>query len=228
MTTDLHKLNASIGSPFAELTRLKLALTHRSFGSENNERLEFLGDSILNFIIARDLYERFPEAREGRLSRLRAKMVKRETLAEIAREFNLGDYLIMGSGELKSGGFNRNSILSDALEAIIGAIYLETDFNGVSKLVLSWFDSRLSELSLESSQKDAKTLLQETMQARGANLPEYNIVKIEGKSHNQTFYVECSIEVLTETVQGKGGTRRTAEQHAAEAALKLLDLADDK
>lgn len=222
MSKDLEKLNARLDSSFSDLSHLKLALTHRSYGHHNNERLEFLGDSIVNFVIARELYQRFPEAREGQLSRLRAKMVKRQTLAELAREFALGDYLIMGSGELKSGGFDRDSILSDTFEAIIGAIYLDSDIERVSALISKWFDARLSELSLENSQKDSKTLLQEYLQAKSANLPEYHIVKIEGKSHDQIFHIECRSELLSAPVKGEGKNRRMAEQKAAEAALKSL------
>ena len=140
MAADLEKLNRKLDSPFAGLGLLRLALTHRSYGAANNERLEFLGDSILNFVVAKDLYERFPTAREGRLSRMRAQMVKRSTLAEVARELQLGDYLIMGSGELKSGGFDRDSILSDALEAIIGAVYIECGIQHAAALISGWFD----------------------------------------------------------------------------------------
>lgn len=222
MSKDLEKLNARLDSSFSDLSHLKLALTHRSYGHHNNERLEFLGDSIVNFVIARELYQRFPEAREGQLSRLRAKMVKRQTLAELAREFALGDYLIMGSGELKSGGFDRDSILSDTFEAIIGAIYLDSDIERVSALISKWFDARLSELSLESSQKDSKTLLQEYLQAKSVSLPEYHIVQIEGKSHDQIFHIECRSELLSDPVKGKGKNRRMAEQKAADAALKSL------
>lgn len=222
MASDIEKLNFKLGSPFANLAPLRLAITHRSFSSDNNERLEFLGDSILNFVIARELFKRFPEAREGRLSRMRAQLVKGQTLAEIAREFQLGDYLIMGSGELKSGGFNRDSILSDTLEAVIGAIFIETNIESVSEKILNWFESRLSNLSPESSQKDAKTLLQEYLQARNSSLPEYKIVNVEGKSHDQIFHVECSAELLSESVRGKGTNRRMAEQQAAESALEML------
>ena len=224
MAADLEKLNRKLDSPFAGLGLLRLALTHRSYGAANNERLEFLGDSILNFVVAKDLYERFPTAREGRLSRMRAQMVKRSTLAEVARELQLGDYLIMGSGELKSGGFDRDSILSDALEAIIGAVYIECGIQHAAALISGWFDSRLSMLSPEDTQKDAKTLLQEYLQALNAPLPEYRVTDVSGESHDQKFYVEVASEHLPMVFLGQGSSRRKAEQSAAKKALRELGL----
>jgi len=218
------KLQRRLGYTFSEADLLAQALTHRSHGSNNNERLEFLGDSILNFVIAEDLYLRFETAQEGKLSRLRAKMVKRQTLAEIAREFELGDYLIMGIGELKSGGFQRDSILSDTLEAIIGAIFLDADLEVVRERIVAWFSSRLDMLSLEKSFKDAKSRLQEFLQARQAALPDYQVVKTEGQSHEQIFYIECRVELLAETAKGKGTSRRVAEQNAASVALVKLGI----
>lgn len=219
---DPEKLQQRLGYTFNEVALLEQAVTHRSFGSRNNERLEFLGDAILNYVIAMELYGRFPSAREGQLSRLRARLVRRQTLAEVAREFSLGDHLIMGSGELKSGGFNRDSILSDALEAIIGAIYLDSDIVAATERVATWFYGRLDAMSLTRSQKDAKSKLQEYLQARQCNLPEYAVVAIEGASHDQKFHVECRTELLEEPALGEGGSRRVAEQNAASVALARL------
>lgn len=222
MASDLEKLNRILGTPFDNPGSLRLALTHRSYGADNNERLEFLGDSILNYIIAQDLYRRFPQAREGRLSRMRAQMVKQETLADVAREFRLGDYLIMGSGELKSGGFNRDSILSDALEAVIGAVFVERGMDYVGEMLIDWFEPRLANLSPEAAQKDAKTLLQEYLQSRSQSLPEYLVVEVAGKSHDQEFRVKVISSLLPQPVFGEGRSRRKAEQDAAARALELL------
>lgn len=222
MSNPLIRLSRALGYEFKDTQLLELALTHRSLGKRNNERLEFLGDSILNFIIAEALYAQFPDAKEGQLSRLRAVMVKGVTLAEIAREMKLGDYLKLGSGELKSGGFNRSSILADAVEALIGAIYLDSGLEVCRERVLCWYESRLQQLSLTKTQKDAKTRLQEFLQSRREELPQYELVKSEGDDHDQTFYVECSIPSLVEVVKGQGSNRRAAEQKAAAAALKAL------
>ena len=220
-------LQRRLGYSFNNDALLTRALTHRSHNARNNERLEFLGDSILNFIIAEELFTRFTEAHEGQLSRLRAKMVRQQTLAEIAREFDLGDNLIMGTGELKSGGFDRDSILSDALEAIIGAIYSDANLETVRRVVLDWFYSRLEALSLDKSQKDSKSRLQEFLQARQANLPEYVVIDVTGKSHEQIFTVECRSELLEAPSHGKGSNRRRAEQNAAAAALVRLGIDHD-
>ena len=215
-----------IGYVFDDADLLEQALTHRSFGAKNNERLEFLGDAILNFIIAKELYSRFPSAREGQLSRLRARLVRRQTLAEVAREFSVGDFLIMGSGELKSGGFKRDSILSDALEAIIGAMYLDSNVERVAERVGTWFYGRLDALSLKISQKDSKSRLQEFLQARQQDLPEYVVVDVQGASHDQKFYVECRTALLDEPALGEGGSRRVAEQNAAAIALARMGVSD--
>ncbi len=224
MTEKLQHLQRAIGYEFDSVELLQLALTHRSYGGQNNERLEFLGDSILNFVIADYLYSRFPEAREGQLSRLRARMVKGVTLAEISREFNLGEYLRLGTGELKSGGFRRESILADALESIIGAIYLDSSFERSQERVLVWFQSRLDNLSLKDTSKDSKTRLQEFLQGRQKELPRYEVVSVEGKAHAQVFHVTCHVEDLTEATQGIGSSRRVAEQKAAKKALALLGI----
>ncbi|WOD09333.1 ribonuclease III [Marinomonas sp. GJ51-6] len=215
-----------MGYFFADLGLLELALTHRSFGGKNNERLEFLGDSILNYVIAEDLFHRFPKAKEGELSRLRASLVKGDTLAELAREFQLGDFLKLGAGELKSGGFRRDSILADAVEGIIGAIYLDAGMDVCRQHILAWYKDRLDATSLKIVTKDAKTRLQEYLQARKYGLPQYEVVKIDGEPHDQTFYVNCQVEAYDGVIEGKGNSRRIAEQNAAAKALKKLEKKD--
>ncbi len=175
------ELARKLNYTFKDESLAELAVTHRSHGKRNNERLEFLGDSILNFVIAEALFKRFPEAKEGQLSRLRAQLVKGETLAEIAREMKLGDYLKLGSGELKSGGFRRDSILADAVEAIIGAIYLDSDMDVCRGYVLRWYKERLEQTNLQNTQKDSKTRLQEFLQSRRVALPEYELMSVEGR-----------------------------------------------
>ena len=207
---------------FQDESLLELALTHRSCGKRNNERLEFLGDAILSFVIANALFERFPQAKEGEMSRLRAKLVKGETLAEIGRELNLGDFLRLGSGELKSGGFRRDSILADAVEAIIGSIHLDQGLDHASQFILTLFESRLNAIDLKRSVKDSKTRLQEFMQSRRKPLPDYQLDKVVGDAHDQTFYISCRISMLDEVTHGVGNSRRQAEQEAARAALIAL------
>lgn len=224
MKPNLSQLERILGHTFNQPELLKLALTHRSYNSSNNERLEFLGDSILNFSIAAALFAQFPNAKEGQMSRLRAKLVKGATLAELAREFKLGDYLYLGSGEMKSGGFRRESILADALEAIIGAIYLDAGLAAATEWVETKFASRLEELSLNASQKDPKTRLQEYLQGRQLPLPIYDVIAIEGQAHAQTFTVECQVSGLEFNPRGIGTSRRFAEQAAAEKALKALNV----
>jgi len=203
----------------------KCALTHRSAGRNNNERLEFLGDSILGFVIARELYERFPQADEGQLSRLRSSMVKKETLAEVARELNLGPHLTLGQGELRSGGHTRDSILADAVEAIIAAVYFDTGFEAAEELILRLFGSRLDALTLEAQQKDPKTRLQEYLQARGLALPKYSVIDIQGEPHNQMFTVVCRAPEAGIEAIGRGSSRRKAEQAAASRVL--AEIQDD-
>lgn len=218
----LEKLEAIIGYAFRNQHLLAQSLTHRSFSNRNNERLEFLGDSVLNFVIAQALFSRFPDASEGDLSRLRAKLVKQPTLAEVAREMELGEYLTLGSGEKKSGGRERDSILSDALEAIIGAILLDSGFEPASERILDWFDTRLDGMSSSDLQKDAKSALQEYLQSHGEPVPEYVLLRTLGKSPNQQFEVECRTEKLMNPVSAKGTSRRKAEQNAARIALERL------
>ena len=215
-------LYKKIGYTFAESANLTKALTHRSANKKHNERLEFLGDAILGMIIAKELYQRFPQQPEGKLTRMRSNLVKGDTLAAIAREFSLGDLLLLGPGELKSGGFRRDSILADALEAIIGAIYLEAGLDVCEPIVLSWFTQRLSELDPQAVAKDDKTRLQEWLQAKKLPLPLYEVIDITGQSHEQIFYVECTVSGLDKATVGKGKSRREAEQKGARMAFEKL------
>ena len=217
-----ERLLRRLGHNFTDPSLVELALTHRSCGARNNERLEFLGDSILNFTIGEALYQQFPEAREGQLSRLRAQMVKGETLAEIAREFQFGDCLILGEGEMKSGGFRRDSILADAVEAIIGAVYVDAGMDACQGRILEWYGTRLAAISLEETGKDPKTHLQELMQARRKPLPEYKVANVGGEAHAQRFTIECHCAMLGKPTRAEASSRRTAEKTAAAEALQLL------
>lgn len=219
----LKTLANKLGHSFTDLELMILALTHRSFSGKNNERLEFLGDAILNFVVGEALFERFPQAKEGQLSRLRSKLVKGETLAVLARNFQIGDYLRLGSGELKSGGFRRDSILADAMEALIGAIYLDAGMNKARERILVWLTEEFNTLTLVDTNKDPKTRLQEFLQSRNAELPKYEVANIEGEPHERVFYVECYLGVLDKKTRGKGSSRRIAEQQAAARALDLLE-----
>lgn len=199
------------------------ALTHRSAAGRNNERLEFLGDAVLNLLIAETLYARFPIAPEGDLSRLRARLVSAEPLANIALERGLGDALQLGSGELKTGGFRRESILSDALEAVIGACYLDAGLEATRSLVARLFSAALESLPDVETLKDPKTRLQERLQARGFPLPNYTVTQIAGEPHAQTFAVMCEVPALGLEFAGEGSSRRRAEQDAATRVLAALD-----
>lgn len=215
----LHVLQNAFGYRFTDSGLLEQALTHRSVGSLNNERLEFLGDAILGFVVAEAFYKLFPKATEGQLSRLRATLVKGKTLATLARGVDLGEYLVLGTGELKSGGHRRESILAGALEAIIGAVYLDGGMESAGELVRGLLAEQISQLSPESVEKDAKTLLQELAQSHKLPLPVYNLVSVEGEAHQQVFTVECKVELLTQVTCGTGASRRMAEQEAAAKAL---------
>ena len=215
-------LRKKLGLTFNNPQLFTMALTHRSASSNNNERLEFLGDSILGFVIAQKLYDTFPDASEGALSRLRASLVNEATLAELARKYQLGDALVLGSGELKSGGFRRDSILSDALEAIMGALFKDQGIVACQQWIESLFDEKLQNLSLNNWQKDPKTQLQELMQAKKMELPDYTLITMSGPSHEQTFKVRCSVPLIEETCIGTGISRKKAEQAAAELMLELL------
>ncbi len=223
MNSPIPKLERKLGYQFNDGELINLALTHRSANGKHNERLEFLGDSILSFVVADELYHRFPKVNEGDMSRMRATLVRGHTLAELGREFALGDYLKLGPGELKSGGFRRDSILADAVEAIIGAIYLDSDTEVVRGIILSWYQTRLDSIEPGVSQKDPKTRLQEFLQGRKKPLPVYTVTKIKGEAHNQEFTVSCDIAGVEKPVVGKGTSRRKAEQAAAELALENLN-----
>ncbi len=200
-----------------------LALTHRSYAGRNNERLEFLGDAILNFVAGEALFNHFPQAREGQLSRLRARLVKGETLAVLARGFELGEYLRLGSGELKSGGYRRESILADTLEALIGAIYLDAGMDVARERVVAWLANELQGLTLVDTNKDPKTRLQEFLQSRACELPRYEVVDIQGEPHCRTFFVEMPGPLLNWKDPGRGRLAASiAEQVAAAAALIAL------
>ncbi len=222
MNPPLDRLLRVLNYRFCDTALVEQALTHRSVGHRNNERLEFLGDAILGCVIAEALYRRFPDASEGDLTRLRATLVKGDTLAEIGKELCLGDYVRLGSGELKSGGFRRGSILACAVEALIGAVYLDGGYGAADTLILALYRERLESVSPEDELKDPKTRLQEFLQSRKLPLPCYDLVKIEGDAHNQTFYVECLSDALKERIPGHGSSRRKAEQNAAKKMLKIL------
>ena len=222
MKPDIDTLCRQLGYSFNDRQLIEQALTHRSAGGANNERLEYLGDAILGFVIADALYHRFPEATEGQLSRLRSSLVKRDTLAKIAREFSLGDYLNLGPGELRSGGHARASILADGVEAVFAAIYLDGGYERIRQVILAIFSQRLQMLNLEDHQKDPKTRLQELLQARKLELPSYEVSGITGDPHQQVFTVICSVPELRKRVEGSGGSRRKAEQDAASHLLSIL------
>lgn len=218
--SDVPGFERAIGYVFNSRDLLKQALTHRSYGAIHNERLEFLGDSILNCVIAQALYERFLEVREGDLSRLRANLVRQETLAAIAQRLGLGEQLRLGEGELKSGGFRRPSILADGLEALFGAVFIDGGFERARETVLRLFDPYLSNLDPQHSGKDAKTSLQEFLQGRRLALPQYQLSATRGEAHAQEFEVECLIPELGISTTGCGPSRRAAEQEAAKRALE--------
>ena len=223
------RLKAVLGYSFPDSAWLELALTHRSVsGSRNNERLEFLGDSILNFVVADYLFQRFPQENEGRLSRLRASLVKQETLASVARDLKLGDFLKLGPGELKSGGFRRDSILADTVEALLGAIYQDCgDMRVCADRIQAWFGTRLDEAGQEAIIKDSKSRLQEYLQGRRLALPNYTVTAVQGEAHNQSFQVRCDVPGLASPTEGSGLSRRIAEQNAAAQALHLLGISDE-
>jgi len=206
-----------------DLALFSAALTHRSAAGANNERLEFLGDAVLNLLIAHRLYQAFPQATEGDLSRLRARLVSREPLAEIALALGLGETLQLGSGELRSGGFRRQSILADALEALCGAIFLDGGLGAVEPLITRLFAERIAGLPEPEALKDPKTRLQEYLQSRSLTLPRYVILGVEGEHHAQTFRVACEVSGLALRVEGEGSSRRRAEQEAAAGMLEAIE-----
>lgn len=222
--SDLSNLCHRLIHQFDDMGLLRTALTHRSFGADNNERLEFLGDSILNFCIGESLYNQFDSAPEGDLSRIRAAMVKGETLAAIARELDLGDYLRLGEGELRSGGAARDSILADAVEAIIGAIYLDAGMEAAKREILALYASRLAKVCLARTGKDPKTRLQEYLQAQGKALPQYKVINISGEAHAQQFTVGCHVVLTPEVTVASASSRRAAEKLSAEKMLSFLQV----
>lgn len=211
-----------LGYRFSDAKLLEAALTHRSVGSANNERLEFLGDGILNFIVAAELYRRFPGASEGELSRLRANLVNGETLAQLARTLDLGDYLSLGQGELRSEGYRRESILANAMEAVIGAIYLDGGFDACYRFVPSLYRHRLEAMPATAEMKDPKTRLQEYLHANRKPPPQYTVLEVKGQAHAQVFRVECQADA-GHAAEGEGSSRRRAEQDAASKVLRLIE-----
>lgn len=219
----IQRLQQALAYTYTRPELLIQALTHRSYASQNNERLEFLGDSVLNCTIASALYDAFPELPEGSLSRLRANLVRQETLAEIAVALKLGDVLRLGEGELKSGGFRRPSILADALESLFGAIFLDAGFDEAARVIRRLFDPLVAQIDPLASGKDAKTELQELLQSRRLPLPEYRLIGTEGEAHDQSFTVECVLGKPAISTRGVGKSRRTAEQEAARQACARLE-----
>lgn len=223
MASSLKRLEAALDYRFQNRDLLIQALTHRSYGAHHNERMEFLGDGVLNFVIASLLFERFPRTDEGDLSRMRANLVRQATLAEVAERLALSDQLRLGEGELKSGGYRRPSILSDALEAILGAIYIDGGFEAVRNVIARLYDGLMTNIDPRSQGKDAKTLLQERLQALRLELPVYTVVATHGAAHNQLFEVSCEVPRLEISVQAAGSSRRAAEQSAAQLAIEQLE-----
>lgn len=217
------RLENALGYEFKNYDLLKTALTHRSVVN-HNERLEYLGDSILGMLIAEKLYHTYPKSPEGDLTRMRSTLVKEPTLAEIARGFNLSDYMIMGPGEMRNGGYRRESILADAVEAIIAAIYLDSgnDIDKVRSVLMVWYEENFKNIKPVIEQKDPKSKLQELMQAKKYELPIYSVTNVEGEGHNQQFTVKLEISCLAESFIGFGTTIRKAEQQAAQKALDVL------
>jgi len=221
---DSELLCRQLGHKFNNPQLLQRALTHRSFAADHNERLEFLGDSVLGCIIAQHLFNEFPQLSEGELSRLRSNLVREETLVILAQQLNLGSYVKLGEGERKSGGFRRPSILADALEALFGAVFLDADFTAAKKVVLDLFVPYLASVDVQILDKDPKTLLQEYLQGKRIPLPVYTITATQGEAHAQLFQVLCTIPALKISVHGEGSSRRNAEQQAALAAYQVIGI----
>ncbi len=214
---------------FNDISLLNLALTHRSSGNNNNERLEFLGDSLLNYVISAIIFERFPNLLEGELTRIRAELVSRKMLAELSKRISLGDCIILGVGESGTGGHQRTSILSNVFEAIIGAIYLDSnDINPVFEVIKKLYGDTIEEVGSKGGQKDSKTELQEWLQAEKHTLPQYEVLKIVGKPHDQVFHVECKVLPFEQTVVGVANSRRMAEQDAAQKMLEIIKSNESK
>lgn len=218
----MNKLTKLLGSELMATNTFVRAITHRSAEGKHNERMEFLGDSVLGLIITTELYQRIPRASEGYLSRLRASLVNENALAGIAAELAIGDFLRLGAGELKSGGFRRKSIIADAFEALIGCIYLEQGMEAAKQFVLAAYGERLNNLPAEDTLKDPKSRLQEFLQSRGHDLPDYNLIDTQGEAHKQTFTAECVIPKLNIRTTGTASSRRKAEQEAAGLAFQQV------
>lgn len=219
----LNKLYQTIGYSFKDAAILEQAMTHRSCAPRaNNERLEFLGDAILDFIITEELFKRFPTCTEGELTRIRSSLVKGETLAKMGLEMGIGEVMRLGLGELNTGGFRRHSTLEDAFEAMIGAIYLDSDLATTKSLILKWFEPLLSIVNIAHIPRDYKSRLQETLQAKGITVPVYEILREEGPDHSKIFFVRCTIPGLNHSTEGHGPNKKFAEQEAAKKALDLL------
>lgn len=227
MNDTLQNLSRRLGHAFRDPAILTLALTHRSKSGINNERLEFLGDSVLSFIIADALYERFPQLSEGDLTRVRATLVRQETLSRLARDLDIGNCLQLGGGELKSGGFDRDSILADAFEAILGAVYRDGGMPAVRDVVLQLYQPIFQQIDPRNILKDPKTRLQEYLQKRGFAPPVYEVLDISGEAHQQHFVVQCRVVGLDSPVRGEGSSRRHAEQAAAALSCQQLGCAAD-
>lgn len=220
---ELERLEERLGYHFSEPDLLVRALTHRSASGANNERLEFLGDSVLNFVVAAEVFVRREQAKEGELSRLRANLVNQASLAEIGRELGLGEVVRLGGGEMKAGGQRRDSILSDTLEAIVGAIYLDAGFEACREILRRLYGDRLQDLPSVGELKDPKTRLQEHLQSMRLPLPDYRVLEVAGRAHAQTFRVECRITGLAPVTSGTANSRRQAEQKAAASMLQRLE-----
>ncbi|WMY97420.1 MAG: ribonuclease III [Arsenophonus sp.] len=220
---EIQQLQVNLGYKFKKILLLNQALTHRSASNFHNERLEFLGDSILSFVITNNLYKRFPRANEGEMSRMRATLVNGNRLAELAREFNLGECLRLGAGELKNGGFRRDSILADTMEALIGSIFLDSNLQETENIIIKWYNLSLINIHPNYNQKDPKTRLQEYLQGHHLPLPNYLIANISNEGQNQAFTIHCKVTGIKNPIKGVGSSRRKAEQVAAEKVLKILE-----
>ena len=218
----MDKLQKNLSYEFNDIDLLRRALTHRSVSKNNNERLEFLGDSVLGCIISEELYSRHTSIDEGQLSRLRSHLVRGNTLANLAKKLSISDNLILGQGELKSGGFRRESILADTFEAILGAIFLDSDYLTVKRVTMLLFSDLLNEAKAEDSLKDFKTQLQELLQKKGHSLPLYELLETKGKDHNAIFYVSCHVEELKITVEKNAKSIKRAEQACAQSILEEI------
>lgn len=222
MSLELEDLQSRLGYRFRDLSHLEAALTHRSVGPVHNERLEFLGDSIVNFVVAEVLFQTYPDAREGKLTRMRASLVRGQSLGQLARRLQLGEAIRLGTGERKSGGRRRESILADAMEAVIGAIYLDGGIAACQICIASWFEAEFAAVNPNQVDKDPKTALQEWLQHERLDLPVYRVLEVTGPAHQQIFRVECHVGSRISPTEGTGTSRREAEQAAAANALEKL------